>query len=82
MIDKGRKVSLGNYITMGSGCANQRDIFDACRGAKTARYVPRQSDTSETAASSVIEWSNALGACRAMPIRSVAFGELEDERRI
>ena len=40
-----------------------------------ARYVPRQSDTSETAASSVIEWSNALGSFRAASIRSAALSK-------
>lgn len=40
-----------------------------------ARYVPRQSDTSETAASSVIEFSHISGAFRAASIRSAALSK-------
>ena len=40
-----------------------------------ARYVPRQSDTSETIASSVVEFSHISGAFRAASIRSVALSK-------
>ena len=42
---------------------------------KMARYVPRQSDTSETIVSSVIEFTHTSGAFRAASIRSAALSK-------
>lgn len=43
-----------------------------------ARYVPRQSDTSEAIASSVFEFSHTLGAFRAALIRSAPLSKRPD----
>ena len=43
-----------------------------------ARYVPRRSDTSEAIASSVFEFSHALGAFRAALIRSAPLSKRPD----
>ena len=52
--------------------------FQCSSRTKMARYVPRQSDTSEAIASSVFEFSHALGAFRAALIRSAPLSKRPD----
>lgn len=58
-----------------SRCTRRLLIFSRTSGIRIimARYVPRQSDPSETIACSVIEFSHASGAFRAASIRSAAL---------
>ena len=60
-----------------SDCARRLLIFPRTSGIriKTARYAPRQTDTSETIASSVIEFSHTSGAFRAASIKSTALSK-------